>query len=271
MGGGRPLVFIGGPCVIESERMLMRTAESLADVCESLGIGFVFKTSYDKANRTSVRSFRGVGIRAGLKMVESVKRRLGVPILLDVHKESECGPVSAVADILQIPAFLCRQTDLIQSAARTRRVVNIKKGQFLPPTDAPYVAEKVTSTGNPNVTFTERGASFGYGNLVVDLRSIQIIREFGFPAIFDATHSVQMPGAAGKTGGDRRFVPLLSRAAVAAGVDGLFMEVHPNPDRAKSDSANQMPLSHMRTLLRELIEIDRLVKSRGGKPSDAAP
>ncbi|OGH61479.1 MAG: 3-deoxy-8-phosphooctulonate synthase [Candidatus Lindowbacteria bacterium RIFCSPLOWO2_12_FULL_62_27] len=262
LGGGGPIVFIGGPCVIESEKTLLETCGRLAEICGELGIGFVFKTSYDKANRTSVRSYRGPGLRAGLRAVEKVKKKFGVPALLDVHKESECGPAAEVAEILQIPAFLCRQTDLIQAAARTRRVVNIKKGQFLSPSDARYAAEKVTSAGNPNVTLTERGASFGYGNLVVDMRSLQIIREFGIPAIFDATHSVQMPGAGGKTAGDRRFVPALSRAAVAAGIDGLFMEVHPNPARAKSDAANQMPLASVRGLLRDLIEIDRVVKSK---------
>lgn len=262
LGGGRPFVFIGGPCVIENEKMLMSTAERLGEICEDLGVGFVFKTSYDKANRTSVGSYRGPGLRAGLRMVEKIKRRWDMPVLLDVHKESECGPAAEVAEILQIPAFLCRQTDLIQRAARTGRVINIKKGQFLTPADARFAAEKVTTTGNPNVTVTERGASFGYGNLVVDMRSIQIIREFGIPTIFDATHSVQMPGAGGKTAGDRRFVPALSRAAVAAGVDGVFMEVHPNPDRAQSDAANQMPLSAIRPLLKNLIEIDRLVKKR---------
>ncbi len=260
LGGGAPLIFIGGPCVIENEKMLMATAAGLAEICDDLGIGFVFKTSYDKANRTSGRSFRGPGLKAGARMVEKIKKRLGVAVLLDVHKESECKPAAEVADILQIPAFLCRQTDLIRAAARTRRVINIKKGQFLTPADAKFAAEKVTSAGNPRVTVTERGSSFGYGNLVVDMRSIQIIRELGIPAIFDATHSVQMSGAGGKTAGDRKFVPALARAAVAAGVDGIFMEVHPNPDRAKSDAANQMPLSQVRALLKDLIEIDRLVK-----------
>ncbi|MBI4178617.1 3-deoxy-8-phosphooctulonate synthase [bacterium] len=260
LGGGRPAVFIGGPCVIEDDRMLMRTAEGLAEICEDLGIGFIFKTSYDKANRTSGGSFRGPGLREGIRLVERVKKRLGVAVLLDVHKEEECGPAADVADVLQIPAFLCRQTDLIRAAAKTGRVVNIKKGQFLSPEDARFAAAKVTSAGNPRVTVTERGATFGYGNLVVDMRSIEVIRDLGIPVIFDATHSVQMPGAGGKTGGDRRFVPVLARAAVAAGVDGIFMEVHPNPGRAKSDAANQMPLSGMRRLLKSLIDIDRLVK-----------
>ena len=254
------MVFIGGPCVIENEKMLMATAEGLAEMCEEVGIGFVFKTSYDKANRTSGKSYRGPGLRAGLRMVSRVKRRLDVPILLDVHKESECAPAAEVAEILQIPAFLCRQTDLIRAAAMTRRVVNIKKGQFLTPTDAQFAAEKVFAAGNTKVVITERGASFGYGNLVVDMRAIQIIRDFGIPAIFDATHSVQMPGAGGKTSGDRKFVPTLARAASAAGVDGIFMEVHPDPDTARSDAANQMPLSQIRPLLKKLVEIDRVVK-----------
>lgn len=260
LGGGRPIVFIGGPCVIENEKMLMTTAAGLAEICEDIGLAFVFKTSYDKANRTSGTSYRGPGLKAGLRMVEKVKRRFDVPVLLDVHDKSECAPAAQVAEILQIPAFLCRQTDLILAAARTGRVVNIKKGQFLTPADARYAADKAISAGNPNVTVTERGASFGYGNLVVDMRAIQIIRELGIPTIFDATHSVQMPGAGGKTAGDRRFVPGLCRAAVAAGVDGVFMEVHPDPARAKSDAANQMPLSEIRPLLEDLVEIDRLIK-----------
>lgn len=275
LGGGRPFVFFGGPCVIENEKMVLRTAEHLAEVCEDLGIGFVFKTSYDKANRTSVRSYRGPGLDAGLRIMKRVKRELHVATLLDVHQPSECDPAAEVADVLQIPAFLCRQTDLIRAAARTCRAVNIKKGQFMSPTDAPYMAEKVTSTGNFRVSITERGSTFGYGNLVVDMRSFEVIRGFGLPVIFDATHSVQMPGAGGQTSGDRRFIPLLARAAVAAGIDGLYMEVHPDPARAKSDAANQMPISQVKPLLRELIAIDRCVKgTRGlgdwatGRPGD---
>ncbi len=260
LGGRRRFVFIGGPCVIENDSMAMRTAEMLAETCELLGVAFVFKTSYDKANRTSGRSFRGPGLHAGLKTLAKVKGKLGVPVLVDVHQVSECEAAAEVAEVLQIPAFLCRQTDLIQAAARTGRVVNIKKGQFLNPTDVCYSAEKALLAGSRKVCVTERGATFGYGNLVVDMRSIQIIREFGIPVIFDATHSVQMPGAGGKTGGDRRFVPTLARSAVAAGVDGVFMEVHPDPDRAKSDAANQMPLSSIRQLLRDLIDIDRVIK-----------
>lgn len=270
IGGNRPFVLFAGPCVIENERMLWRTASELKKICRSLGVGFVFKSSYDKANRTSAGAFRGPGLAAGVEILRRLKAKLNVPILLDVHKEEECEAAAEVAEVLQIPAFLCRQTDLIQAAARTGRVVNIKKGQFLSPTDAPYAAEKASVAGNRRVIFTERGASFGYGNLVVDMRALQIVRDSGIPVVFDATHSVQMPGAGGMTAGDRRFVPVLARAAVAAGVDGLFMEVHPSPSSAKSDAANQIPLGQVRALLKDLVEIDRVVKrqaARGSKSS----
>lgn len=261
-GAGAPLFVIAGPCVIENEGMVMRTAETLAEICAALGMPFIFKCSYDKANRSAGDSFRGPGLKRGLVILDKVKRKLGVPILTDVHAVSHCGPASEVADVLQIPAFLSRQTDLIQAAARTKRCLNVKKGQFLSPNDARNIIEKIEAVGGRNILLTERGSSFGYNNLVVDMRSLTIMRRFGYPVVFDATHSVQMPSGAadGKvTGGDRRMAPVLARAAVAAGCDGIFLEAHPNPHKALSDAANQLPLSQVKALLATLREIHALI------------
>jgi 2-dehydro-3-deoxyphosphooctonate aldolase (KDO 8-P synthase) len=254
--GGKhaPLFVIAGPCVIENERMVMQTAETLAEICSDLDLPFIFKCSYDKANRSAGDSFRGPGLKRGLAVLAKVKRALRVPILTDVHEIAHCRPAAEVADVLQIPAFLSRQTDLIQAAARTRRCVNVKKGQFLAPQDMRNAIEKISAVGGKSLMLTERGSSFGYNNLVADMRSLAIMREFGWPVVFDATHSVQMPG--GKvTGGDRRMAPVLARAAVAAGCDGIFIEAHPNPNKAKSDAANQLPLSQIKPLLAVLRDL----------------
>ncbi|MGD0651235.1 MAG: 3-deoxy-8-phosphooctulonate synthase [Verrucomicrobiia bacterium] len=259
-GKNAPLFVIAGPCVIEGESMLLRTAETLATVCDRLRLPFIFKASYDKANRTSTDSFRGVGLKRGLAILAKVKAKLGVPVLTDVHSVAECAPVAEVADVLQIPAFLCRQTDLVQAAARTGKCVNLKKGQFLAPWDMRNVIAKITAVGGKSIMLTERGSSFGYNNLVADMRSLAIMREFGWPVVFDATHSVQIPGGGGKfTSGDRRMAPVLARAAVAAGCDGIFFETHPNPDQALSDAANQLPLSQVKALLKMLLAIHRLI------------
>ncbi|MBM3860284.1 MAG: 3-deoxy-8-phosphooctulonate synthase [Verrucomicrobia bacterium] len=251
-GARAPLFLIAGPCLIESERLVLETAGHLAAVCDDLRVPFIFKSSFDKANRTAGDSCRGPGLPRGLAILAKVKREFGVPVLTDVHEPSQCAPASEICDVLQIPAFLCRQTDLIQAAAKTGRCVNIKKGQFLAPWDMRHAIAKAVAAGAKSLLLTERGTSFGYSNLVVDMRSLPMMREFGWPVVFDATHSVQMPGggASGKvTGGDRRMAPVLARAAVAAGCDGLFLETHPHPDRAKSDAANQIPLAHIKTLL----------------------
>jgi 2-dehydro-3-deoxyphosphooctonate aldolase (KDO 8-P synthase) len=258
--GGKhgPLFVIAGPCVIENEKMVLQTAATLADICSDLDLPLIFKASYDKANRTARDSFRGPGLKRGLAILKKVKRQFGLPILTDVHEISHCQPAAEVADVLQIPAFLCRQTDLIQAAAHTKRCVNVKKGQFLAPWDMRNVIEKITAVGGRNILLTERGSSFGYNNLVADMRSLPLLREFGWPVVFDATHSVQMPGGgpSGKiTGGDRRMALVLARAAVAAGCDGIFLETHPHPDRARSDAANQLPLDDVKTLLRILRDI----------------
>lgn len=257
-----PLFVIAGPCVIENEKMTLETAETLAEICSDLDLPFIFKASYDKANRTARDSFRGPGLKRGLAVLAKVKRKFSLPILTDVHEIAHCRPAAEVADVLQIPAFLCRQTDLIQAAARTKRCINVKKGQFLAPWDMRNVIEKITAVGGRNIILTERGSSFGYNNLVADMRSLPMMREFGWPVVFDATHSVQMPGGGqgGKvTGGDRRMAVVLARAAVAAGCDGVFLETHPNPDRALSDAANQLPLRAVKTLLRLLRDIHAIV------------
>lgn len=260
LGGNRaPLFVIAGPCVIESERLVMQTAETLATVCAELQLPFVFKSSFDKANRTAADSFRGPGLKRGLAILAKVKKELGVPVLTDVHETHQCRPAAEVCDVLQIPAFLCRQTDLIQAAARTGRCVNIKKGQFLAPADIRHAIEKVTAVGGKRILLTERGTSFGYGNLVADMRAIPIMREFGWPVVFDATHSVQMPGMGRVTGGDRRMAPILARAAVAAGCDGVFIETHPDPDTAKSDAANQVPLGQIKSILSLLKQIHEVL------------
>ena len=260
LGGKRaPLFVIAGPCVIENEKMTLQIAETLGEICSELRLPLIFKASYDKANRTARDSFRGPGLKRGLAVLAKVKRRFGLPILTDVHEIAHCKPAADVVDVLQIPAFLCRQTDLIQAAARTKRCLNVKKGQFLAPWDMRNVIEKITAVGGCRILLTERGSSFGYNNLVVDMRSLAMMRKFGWPVVFDATHSVQMPGAGGYTGGDRRMVPVLARAAVAAGCDGVFLEAHPNPAKAKSDAANQLPLSQVKTLLKTLRELHAVV------------
>jgi 2-dehydro-3-deoxyphosphooctonate aldolase (KDO 8-P synthase) len=263
LGGKRsPLFLIAGPCVIENEKMVLQTAEALADICSDLDLPLIFKASYDKANRTARDSFRGPGLKRGLAILKKVKREFGLPILTDVHEIAHCQPVAEVADVLQIPAFLCRQTDLIQAAARTKRCVNVKKGQFLAPWDMRNVIAKITAVGGRSILLTERGSSFGYNNLVADMRSLPLLREFGWPVVFDATHSVQMPGGgpSGKiTGGDRRMALVLARSAVAADCDGIFVETHPHPDRARSDAANQLPLGEVKALLRTLRDIHAVV------------
>lgn len=266
IGGNTPLVLIAGPCVIESEESTLEAAERLKKITNELRMPFIFKSSYDKANRSSVTSFRGPGLKEGLRILARAGRELKIPLLSDVHRFEEIGPASEVLDIIQIPAFLCRQTDFVIEAAKTGRVVNIKKGQFLAPWDIRNAAEKAASTGNDKVIITERGVSFGYNNLVADLRSLPIIREMGYPAVFDATHSVQLPGAGGAaSSGDRRFVPHLTRAAAAAGIDALFMEVHACPDRALCDGPNMLNLDDLPGLLKQVMEIDGIVKKAEGK------
>ncbi|MGA2603010.1 MAG: 3-deoxy-8-phosphooctulonate synthase [Verrucomicrobiia bacterium] len=264
LGGKRkPLFIIAGPCVIENEKMTLQIAGTLAEICDDLDLPLIFKASYDKANRTARDSFRGPGLKRGLAVLAKVKRQFGLPILTDVHEITHCHPAAEVADVLQIPAFLCRQTDLIQAAARTKRCINVKKGQFLAPWDMRNVIDKITAVGGRNILLTERGSSFGYNNLVADMRSLAILREFGWPVVFDATHSVQMPGGGqgGKvTGGDRRMAVVLARAAVAAGCDGVFFEAHPNPHRARSDAANQLPLPEVKALLQTLRDIHAVVR-----------
>ena len=262
-GLDRPLFLIAGPCVIESEALALETAGRLKEIAAKLGIPFIYKSSFDKANRTSVSSFRGPGLEGGLKILEKVKRQLNVPVLTDVHEDTPLEEVASVVDVLQTPAFLCRQTNFIQNVARQGKPVNIKKGQFLAPWDMKHVAEKAKAVGNEQIMVCERGVSFGYNNLVSDMRSLAVMRDTGCPVVFDATHSVQLPGGAGgKSGGQREFVPVLARAAVASGVAGVFMETHPNPDQALSDGPNAWPLDRMEDLLSVLVELDRIVKAR---------
>src|SRR5262245_7052588 len=255
------LVLIAGPCVIESERICLQVAVTLRKVCRRLGITYVFKASYDKANRTSTKSFRGPGVEAGLRVLATVCSTVGVPVLTDVHTEAQVRAAAEVVDILQIPAFLCRQTDLIVAAVRTGKIVNLKKGQFLSPQEMGQVAKKAVDAGGKKILVTERGTTFGYQNLVADMRSIPIMRRFDFPVIFDATHSVQLPGASGdRSSGQREFAPLLARAAVAAGADGLFIETHPKPDQALSDGPNMIPLAEMPKLLDSLLRVFKAVR-----------
>jgi len=265
VGLDRPLFLIAGPCVVESEQLQIDVAGRLKDMTAALAIPFVFKSSYDKANRSSHASFRGPGMDEGLRILAEVRRQVGVPVLTDVHEESEIEAVASVVDVLQTPAFLCRQTDFIQAVARAGRPVNIKKGQFLAPDDMKQVVAKAkAASGADNVMVCERGASFGYHNLVSDMRSLAIMRDTGCPVVFDATHSVQLPGGQGtSSGGQREFVPVLARAAVAAGVAGLFMETHPDPAKALSDGPNAWPLPRMRQLLETLVELDAAVKRAG--------
>jgi 2-dehydro-3-deoxyphosphooctonate aldolase (KDO 8-P synthase) len=262
IGEGNPLVLIAGPCVIETRDATLEAAAFLKDVTDELQIPFIFKTSYDKANRTSLGSYRGPGLSEGLEIISAIKDKYGIRVISDVHRFDEIGPAAEVLDILQIPAFLCRQTDFIIAVSEAGKPVNVKKGQFLAPWDVKHAIEKVVSTGNRQVFMTERGASFGYNNLVVDFRSLAIMRDLGWPVIFDATHSVQLPGGAGKaSGGQREFVPLMARAAVAAGVDGIFVEVHKDPECALCDGPNSLPLDGVRPLLKELKAIRKALLS----------
>lgn len=261
LGGGAPLAVIAGLCIIENETHTINVAERLKKITDSLKMPFIFKCSYDKANRSSISSYRGIGMKKGLSILKKVKETVGCPILTDVHKESEVAGASEVADMLQIPAFLCRQTDFVIEVAKSGKVVNVKKGQFLAPWDVKNIVEKIVESGNEKITLTERGASFGYNNLVTDLRSLAIMREWGYPVIFDATHSVQLPGGLGKaTGGQRQFVPVLARGAVAAGVDGVFFETHEDPEKALCDGPNCIALDSFAALLESLKEIDITVK-----------
>lgn len=255
------MVLIAGPCVIESEELCFRVASTLKKTCNRLGISFVFKASYDKANRTSAKSFRGPGMDAGLQILANVRKKFEVPILTDVHSEPQTARAAKVADILQIPAFLCRQSDLVAAAVHTGKIVNVKKGQFLSPTEMGQVVDKAKQAGGKRLLVTERGTTFGYNNLVSDMRSIPIMRTFGFPVIFDATHSVQLPGGGGdKSSGQRQFAPVLARAALAAGADGIFLETHPNPDRALSDGPNMIPLHEIPALLTRLLKVYSAVR-----------
>ena len=264
LGREHPLFVIAGPCVIENETLCLQVAERLQIITSALGIPFIFKSSYDKANRTSGAAFRGLGLNEGLRILRKVHEEIGVPVLSDVHSIEEVQPAAEVLDVLQIPAFLCRQTDLVLAAMRTGKVVNIKKGQFLAPWDMKPVVDKATSTGSHRLLLTERGSCFGYNNLVSDFRSLPIMRQWGYPVVFDATHSVQLPGGAGNaSSGQREFVAPLARAAVAVGCDGLFMEVHPDPDRAPSDGPNMVPLDQVEDLLRQLVRIRETVDACG--------
>ncbi|MGA2332110.1 MAG: 3-deoxy-8-phosphooctulonate synthase [Syntrophales bacterium] len=261
IGGGAPFILIAGPCVIEDEETTRETAIFLKDITGRLKLPLIFKASYDKANRTSIGSFRGPGMARGLRILSDIKKDLGIKILSDVHRFEEIGPASEILDVIQVPAFLCRQTDFVIEVAKKAKVVNIKKGQFLAPWDVKNILLKASSTGNEKIMVTERGATFGYNNLVVDYRSLPLMREMGYPVIFDATHSVQLPGGMGTTsGGQNDMVPHLSRAAVAVGVDGVFLEVHREPEHAKCDGPNSVRLDSLHELLSTLIEIDRLVK-----------
>ncbi len=264
IGPDQPLGLILGPCVVEDPERTLAIARRARDIAREAGLPFVFKASYDKANRTSLASYRGPGVDEALATLASIKRELGVPLLTDVHREDEIERAAAVADCLQIPAFLCRQTDFVVAVARAGRAVNVKKGQFLSPWDVGPIAEKVLSTGNPNLLLTERGASFGYQNLVVDMRSLPAMRAVGFPVVFDATHSVQLPGAHGhETGGMRPYIPYLARAAVAAGCDAVFMEVHDDPEQGLSDRATMFPLADLERLVGDLAALDRMSRERG--------
>ncbi|MDI6780155.1 MAG: 3-deoxy-8-phosphooctulonate synthase [Bacteroidota bacterium] len=263
IGSGNPLVLIAGPCVVESRQLTLRTADRISKITKKHNVPFIFKSSYKKANRTSSFSFSTIGMNEALGILSEIKSEFDVPILTDIHTESEAAVAAEVADILQIPAFLCRQTELLQAAGRTGKIINIKKGQFLAPEDMKHQADKVISTGNKKVMLTERGTTFGYHNLVVDMRSLQIMHELGHPVILDATHSVQLPGAGkGETSGKPEFIFPISRAGVAVGIDGLFLEVHPDPKRALSDAASQLKLDLLEELLKQVAEIDKLVKTK---------
>jgi 2-dehydro-3-deoxyphosphooctonate aldolase (KDO 8-P synthase) len=261
IGGGRPVAVIAGPCVIESRDSALKHAALLKQAAERAGVPYIFKASYDKANRSSGDSYRGPGLLKGLEILAEVKQTIGVPILTDVHEIAQVSAVKEVADVLQIPAFLCRQTDFVMAVARSGRVVNVKKGQFLAPWDIGNVVAKILAAGNQQILLTERGVSFGYNNLVSDMRSLVVMRETGYPVVFDATHSLQLPGGLGKaSGGDRKYIAPLARAGVAVGVDALFMEVHEDPERALSDGPNSLPLEEFESLLRAIKQIDRIAK-----------
>ena len=263
IGNNRPLVLIAGPCVIENEATTLRHAERLMTICNGLSIPLIFKASYDKANRTSLNAYRGPGLKEGLAILRKVKESLGLPVISDIHSIEQVTPAAEVLDILQIPAFLCRQTDLLVAAAKSGRIINVKKGQFLAPWDMKNVAGKIAASGNENIILTERGASFGYNNLVVDMRSFPVMRSTGYPVVFDATHSVQLPGGQGdSSGGQREYVEYLSRAAVATGIDGIFMEVHEDPDKALCDGPNSISLDELPGLLKILKAIDFVIKQR---------
>jgi 2-dehydro-3-deoxyphosphooctonate aldolase (KDO 8-P synthase) len=271
-GNALPLALIAGPCALESRSHALEMAAALKDIAGRLGLGFVYKTSFDKANRTSAKSARGLGLDEALPVFADIRASLGVPVLTDVHEPGQCERVAEVVDVLQIPAFLCRQTDLLAAAAKTGRAVNVKKGQFLAPWDMAHVVEKITGAGNRDVLVTERGASFGYNALVSDLRALPILAQTGAPVIFDATHSVQQPGGQGATsGGERAFVPVLARAATAVGIAGVFIETHQDPDKAPSDGPNMLPLKEMEPLLRSLLAFDKLAKAAQRQGAVMAP
>jgi len=268
LGGGNPLFLIAGPCVIESEAHSRTMAERVARIAADAGVPYIFKASYDKANRSSVKAFRGPGLAEGLRILGKIKADLRVPVLTDIHDSSQAAPAAEVVDILQIPAFLARQTDLLLAAAKTGRIVNVKKAQFLSPWDMGNVVEKVASTGNEKIILTERGASFGYNNLVVDMRTFPVLQKFGYPVVYDVTHSVQLPGGQGHaSGGQPEFIEPLARAGVAAGVDGIFLETHDNPAAALSDGANALPLSQLPRLLTQLKELSAVVRRWNGSPA----
>jgi len=272
IGGGRPLALIAGPCVIESEAEALATARRLRDIAREAGVPFIYKSSYDKANRSSIDSYRGPGLAEGLRILEKVRAEAGVPVLSDIHAEHEIDAASRVLDILQIPAFLCRQTDLLVKAARTGKPVNIKKGQFMAPWDMKNVVRKMEESGNRDVLLTERGFMFGYNNMVVDMRSLVLMREHGCPVVYDATHSLQLPGGEGtRSGGQRELVPDVTRAAVAVGVDALFMEVHPDPDRAPSDGPNMIRTDDLPALLDQILSIDRALRKCLPAEKESAP
>jgi 2-dehydro-3-deoxyphosphooctonate aldolase (KDO 8-P synthase) len=260
IGNNNPFVLIAGPCVVESEKLAFETAEELKKITGELGISFIYKSSYKKANRTSISSFVGIGDDEAILILSKVRKEFDIPVLTDVHLPEEIDKLNNAVDILQIPAFLCRQTELLIAAGKSGKIINIKKGQFLAPEDMRYATEKVLSTGNENILLTERGTTFGYHNLVVDMRSLVIMKKLGFPVIMDATHSVQLPGADKQTGGQPEFIKPLARAAAAVGIDGLFLEVHPEPEKAMSDAASQFPLKELKGLLNEIKDIDKIIK-----------
>ncbi len=259
-GGNNPFVLIAGPCVVESEQLVKQTASEIKSIAASLGIPFIFKASYKKANRTSASSFSGIGDEEALEILGKVREEYDVPVLTDIHLPAEAETAAKYADVLQIPAFLCRQTELLTAAGETGKVINIKKGQFLAPEDMKHAAEKVLSTGNKKIMLTERGTTFGYHNLVVDMRSLIIMRELGYPVVMDATHSIQLPSNSDKSGGQPRFIKYLAKAAAAIGIDALFLEVHPEPEKALSDASSQLPLSELKSLLEEIKKIDSVIK-----------